>query len=326
MRTVFDNHMVAHVWAQRTQETGRSHNGNFWFEGETIYSYRTPIARFITTKSATVALVTSETFSVTTSGKHMGPIRRALRDDMPTFYVPFIASRPNGCGYFRGKEYSAQEAAEANLKHIENRYYENRQRLLRSRDRQTWALDGLRASYSERVQFALLFEIDYTPRDVDADVAEITARWDRLEAKRNDPTYVAKRERERARKEQRELEKAAEAIEAWRRGELYSPFRGRHSYRNTPVVLRVRGENVETSRGASVPVHHAKRIWSAIKNCYLTQSTWQRNGHAMPIGHFQVDRIEADGTLIAGCHVIRFAELARLAVALGVEAEIISAR
>lgn len=38
-RTVFDNDSVAHVWAQNTQDSGRSHNGQFYFEGPALYSY-----------------------------------------------------------------------------------------------------------------------------------------------------------------------------------------------------------------------------------------------------------------------------------------------
>lgn len=38
-RTVFDNRMLAHVWAQRTQDSGKSGNGNFYFSGPFLYSY-----------------------------------------------------------------------------------------------------------------------------------------------------------------------------------------------------------------------------------------------------------------------------------------------
>lgn len=39
MAKVFENSMVAHVWAQRTQDEGRSNNGNFYFVGPVLYSY-----------------------------------------------------------------------------------------------------------------------------------------------------------------------------------------------------------------------------------------------------------------------------------------------
>lgn len=39
MKTVFSNDMVAHVWASGNQESGRSNNGNFFFNGRTLWSY-----------------------------------------------------------------------------------------------------------------------------------------------------------------------------------------------------------------------------------------------------------------------------------------------
>ena len=51
MQTVFNNSMVAHVWAQQTQAHGRNAGNTFYFEGPTIYSYgeHFPIATFVTT-------------------------------------------------------------------------------------------------------------------------------------------------------------------------------------------------------------------------------------------------------------------------------------
>src|SRR5258708_2866708 len=67
-RKVFANGMVAHVWAQQTNEEGRSNNGNFYFRGDTIFSYghHFPIARFSVDK--TVVWFTNATYSVSTSG------------------------------------------------------------------------------------------------------------------------------------------------------------------------------------------------------------------------------------------------------------------
>ena len=83
------------------------------------------------------------------------------------------------------------------------------------------------------------------------------------------------------------------------------------------MLLRIRGEEIETSMGAHAPIAHAKRLWPAIKNCHDTATMWQSNGHTLPVGNFKVERIEADGTLVAGCHRIPFSELARIATVLG---------
>ena len=92
-RHVFSNAMVAHVWAQQNQDLGRSGNGNLWFEGPTIYSYREPIGRFIEAADGrTVVLLTSESYSITTSC-HCHRVASALRSEsaLPRFHVPLIA-------------------------------------------------------------------------------------------------------------------------------------------------------------------------------------------------------------------------------------------
>ena len=39
MSKVFTNDMVSHVWANQSRSEGRSHNGQFYFEGPTLFSY-----------------------------------------------------------------------------------------------------------------------------------------------------------------------------------------------------------------------------------------------------------------------------------------------
>lgn len=85
MKTVFDNAMVAHVWAQNTQYEGRSHNGQFFFEGRRIFSYgRHFLAGLILADGA--YLVNSDTYSITT-GRHMNYVRSAIRSSAVRMYV-----------------------------------------------------------------------------------------------------------------------------------------------------------------------------------------------------------------------------------------------
>ena len=37
-----------------------------------------------------------------------------------------------------------------------------------------------------------------------------------------------------------------------------------------------------------------------------------RNGHTIHLGHYVIDRIEADGTVHAGCHVVKWEEIERI--------------
>jgi len=83
------NEQAAIKWA-KTQGEGKSSNGNLNYSGHVIRSYSTPIAAIITNPAGqSVALVTSDVYSVTTSGKHMPAVRSALRDaDIPQYMAP----------------------------------------------------------------------------------------------------------------------------------------------------------------------------------------------------------------------------------------------
>ena len=101
----------------------------------------------------------------------------------------------------------------------------------------------------------------------------------------------------------------AELAEKWRNGEVnQTPW-------NTPVMLRLTPDKseVETSKGARIPVLHAIRGLKFVREVVKRGEAFQTNGHKFPLGVYQVDRIERDGTLRAGCHVISYAEIERIA-------------
>jgi hypothetical protein len=107
------NCRVAQEWvAQNKCKAGRSANGNFAFDGRTLYSYSEPIALLTQVRDLNdrpVALVTSETFSVTTSGKHLNAIWGRLHENRVTvFRVPCI-----------GED---QHSKEENLHHLLTEY------------------------------------------------------------------------------------------------------------------------------------------------------------------------------------------------------------
>lgn len=66
-QTVFANTMVAHVWAQGSQAHGRSHNGNFYFDGRILYSYGSHFAVGVLMNDG-AAVLNSDRYSISTSG------------------------------------------------------------------------------------------------------------------------------------------------------------------------------------------------------------------------------------------------------------------
>lgn len=87
MAEVFSNDMVAHVWAQQRQPSGRSNNGNFYFEGRTLYSYGTHYPVGIFAAVGGPVFLNSSKSNITTEGKHKGPARYAVRH-LERLYLP----------------------------------------------------------------------------------------------------------------------------------------------------------------------------------------------------------------------------------------------
>jgi hypothetical protein len=81
----------------------------------------------------------------------------------------------------------------------------------------------------------------------------------------------------------------------------------------------ITGGALATSWGAVVPLPHALRAFRFLKHCRERGIDWQENGRRLRVGHFAVNRVEASGDFVAGCHWINWQEVARLAAALGVD-------
>lgn len=112
-------------------------------------------------------------------------------------------------------------------------------------------------------------------------------------------------------------ERNAETERAWRacessRAPEYSESAG--------ALLRLSrdGSTIETSRGADVPVSVAPMVWRAVNAARDAGETVTFPRESAPrLGHFTLDRIETNGDIVAGCHVIRYAELYGIAKTLG---------
>jgi hypothetical protein len=320
-RMVFDNAMTAHVWAQQSQARGRSSNGNFSFDGPSLYSYSTVIARFVESKSPrNVVLVTSRSYSNTTSGKHMPAMWRGIdygRGDWLAFTVPHVnfPLDPD------------------NLAHLIERYRAEVLRLGRSTSDdgvlEGYRLERLAALHSNVFDYCDAFGLTAPDLDISADITEINAKRAKRAADNADPVKQAKRaadrEKRAAAKVRKEAEarrlallNAAEKLTAWKAGSaVMLPYDARRDAEGG-ALLRVRGGNLETSLGATVPLDHAIRVFRFVKHCRETETSWHRNGHTIRVGHFHVDAIEPNGNFRAGCHVINWPEVERIAREIGV--------
>ena len=90
---------------------------------------------------------------------------------------------------------------------------------------------------------------------------------------------------------------------------------------NGGALLRVRGDNLETSLGARVPLAHAIKAFHRVGQCRAAGLSWHRNGDTIRVGQFQVDQINPDGSFRAGCHRINWPEIEAAARVAGVLVE-----
>ena len=189
MKTVFDNHGVALNWA-RERSHAFSHNGNFWHSGNVINSYRTPIARLVNLNGFKFALVTNESYSVTTEGKHKGAIRAALHG-LGIEYVCVPILWPSG-----------RKAHAENRAHLVARYRDYVAQSLRST--KYFSFDRLCALKRDALLYCDWHKVARPDLPISADLERIKARFDRLEnerskrASRNVVSLADYREREAA--------------------------------------------------------------------------------------------------------------------------------
>lgn len=128
-------------------------------------------------------------------------------------------------------------------------------------------------------------------------------------------------------REAERLERERAAREAWLAGDKAARFYGRDAqggaYLRAVDIERdesgaITGGELQTSQGARVPLVHALRVFRFLRHCRETGQPWQRNGRTLRVGFYQVDSVDPDGTFRAGCHLIRWPQVADLAERLGV--------
>lgn len=305
MATRFNNHMAAHVWAQQSQPRGQSNNGNLFFEHDTLYSYSYgfPVGRFVANaRGERAVLLNSRHYSVTTSA-HQQLARMAVDGlGLPIFKVP-------GC---------LMQHAE-NLRYFETRAIESFEKADRARVNRAWRLEDANDYLGAARRYAKFFDLDWDWAGAD----QARARWQREAAEQAEQERQYREALQRARLERQRAERITqrEQFRAWQKGERdYAPSAYNEDDEGS-AYLRVRGDKLETSKGAEVPLDHAKRAFRLIKRCHDRGEGWRPNGHSVCVGHFTVDEITAEGNVRAGCHYITWPHIEAAAIEAGVFAE-----
>lgn len=304
-RTVFNNHAeVCHVWAQGTQESGRS--GNIFFTNTTelySYGYHYLMAKLHTRKGRRFALVNSYVYSASTS-QHLGHTRDALRDLMPYFTVSDPSDVSKAVADLDKQVLQALDAA-LKRKFFADSYWE------REESEKESILAGIQSKVSKTNELREL--LGRAPFKMPAaKYREVVEHLTKLEERYNSPERAIKRAEKRAEKqaerdawekrweEDRKKREAdsAKNLALFRAGERFEYFESEFD------LLRIRGNRVETSRHATVPLDRAKLMLQALED--------GKDLRGMRIGDFTFRGLEStednQPVVVIGCHRILLSE------------------
>lgn len=339
-RIFSDSAEVAHVWAQQRQAYGCNPRRNIYFEGATIYSYGThfPIARFA---GRDVVLVNCNGWSNTTAGH-----KRDVADALSGLQVTkiYVDNPGESASVDDNLRLLWAEIVELATKHRDARQTDYRVQLrgrLANYGRYT---QFVRKGRTKQLA-ALLATMGVDPQFW-APLAKCSTRAaaeiDSEKAKREataEARSAARREREEAKRERGEQlhEKLWPIVTAaWRNGcdraavpaELATEFADCLSATELaqgvrvdgfiyngwgkPTLLRIVGDEIQTSRGARVTIRAAKRAWPHLLAHQVPPQ---------PVGQYQATAFE-DGILTIGCHRIPASEINLMAAQLGLEGRV----
>jgi hypothetical protein len=294
MRQVVSSNEIAHLWAHQSQDSACC-AANMHFDGVAFYSYDTIIASIVDG----VYLVSDSHYSITTT-RHQSYVRRAIPYGAKIFFVPGTQNAWNYSSHARILS-AWRERVAITLKRasVSREPKKSRLRL------EAAAIVSTMRDYV--ATFNLAF-IDYPV--IPASVDELQATYADYVA-RSRAHHKEQLAREKERKRFADM-KTAELIGAWCNGAYVDSY----LLRDAPTELRIKGDAVETSHGASFPVEHARRGLALVRATIARGETWRANGHTCHLGAYTIDHITPDGTVYAGCHIVAIQAIERIAPAL----------
>lgn len=317
MKQVFSNHReVAHIWAQRNHPRGRTSDGNVYFEGSTIYSYGNhfPIATFIEEQARTIVLYNADSYSVSTS-KHQSHVWHATHHfdwiRTTTDIIKTVVDNP-----LKGKEARAffkKQVADETARRINSAAASMQKR--RAAHLKAQDLNEARDFLTAHERLLAIYGLQMPKNVVDlfTKLTEDSAAVLEMHKLRIEKKNRAA-ERQRKAEKKRRLNAAYESAQRWTDGKETMQDLGNIRYVDT-VWMRVieDGRTVETSQGARFPAEHGLKAFEMIRRARTHKKEWHRNGQQIRLGHYNIDKIDCDGNVTAGCHYVEWAEIARVA-------------
>lgn len=266
MKTVFtDISQVAHLWANKSQNEAKNSGHNFYFEGDTIYSYgrHFPIAKHVVNSNGENAILFTERTYSNTTAKHLHIVRQAASHrNLIYCFNPESTHEQNFTSWLRWAEAEASKLTKAKKPEI---YLSNISDI-------TTRVNKYAAFYSIPIPETLQAVLSIGNKNEYAEYSEKKAVYEQAEANR--------KEKELAKQHKKELAK-------WLKGESHRLYT-----RNGYDYLRVNEDRVETTQAVQIPMQTARQIWERIVNNTLSIGE--------KVMHYEVSEIGKN--IVIGCH------------------------
>jgi len=323
IKTVFSsNSQLAHVWAQQNQSEGKNPSGSLYFRNTNeLYSYGAHylLAKIYKTKSKIInkrhypaqkfALVNNYNYSSTTN-RQRGDTIDALRGKMPYFYTP------------------SPDSVSKTRVHLTKAYknsfdYVLGKKRVTSQDDIRYILSNITGAFEQLIKFRNLNRLAPIRMDnkkfneCKKHLEAHLARYHELNTPEMLEKKAIEKEKREARKAILEAKKLEDAIQAFRNYEQISPRLRELTHDILRVQTRIDtgAQDVQTSRGAVVPLEEAKLMLSVLNRCAQKQNRKLECFDAskfMRIGAFRLESVQAYGEndfeLKIGCHKILLSE------------------
>lgn len=288
MKTVFSSHNeVAHIWATQSQAQGRA--SRVFFEGQIIYSYgyHFPVARFAP-EYGDIVLFTSRGYSSST-GKHKSLIRAAI----PSTYQVIYCDDPTR------SELHNLEKWRAAVEWMRRDFGLKKHKISRG----NLAVEIFKTCESAAI-YCHALKID-APEWINESDDEMIAREYVYELAK---AREIKKAAARAEYEKQMALEAGERMALWISGE--NVYQG--GFQFLPTALRIKAESIQTSRGASIPVSDALKIWPLLLRAKNSGRMIEAGLHSINLGPYRFNSFNGQ-TLIVGCHQIEWDQLEKMA-------------
>lgn len=281
MRTKYQsNSELIHIWANNSDFDVYKSANSVSCQYDRLYSYNTCIAEIV----GGFVVFNNHSYSNSTS-KHQSLARSAIHG-RNAIYID--APRYN----LQSLRFSQHDFDDILVKHHEQQAEHYLLKASRSRKyaefNQSMAFEYLNALK----QYAELFGLEYKAKDL----TELQQAAVENAKKQKELEKIRAAER---------IKEQAEKLEQWRHGEDV-----RINFEMT--ALRVKGDQIETTKGARIPLEHAIKAWPLFKRIYDRNETFTPNGHTIHLGHYSVKQCDSKN-LIVGCHTIPMLEVLGIA-------------